>query len=81
MVNADADSLLAALEVRKQAVRGFALGGALAGGAFVLFVLNPAIERSVPLYLLLGFVLAVSAGMLATTFLTLLAAYRLTRRL
>jgi len=79
MVDTDADSLVGALEVRKQALRGFSLAGLLAVGVYVLFVLVPG-GRSPGLYLVLTFVLAVSGGLLLTTVLALGAAYRLSRR-
>ncbi len=41
MVDTDADSLVGALEVRKQVLRGFSLAALLAVGAYVFFVVAP----------------------------------------
>jgi hypothetical protein len=81
MVDPDAERLVDALAVRKQAVRGFSAGVLLAAALFVLFVLVPGTDRSPLLYVGLGFVFAVSFGLLATVALVLVAGYRLTRRL
>jgi hypothetical protein len=70
---------IAALNVRRNAVRGFAFGAVLAVAMLVVFVLVPGTTRSTALYVGLTVVLATSAGALVTVFLTVLSAYRLAR--
>jgi hypothetical protein len=72
-------TFLAALDVERNAKRGFAVGIALALIVLVLFVLVPGTTRPPALYLILAFVLATSTGALLTVLLTLLSAYRLAR--
>jgi len=81
MVDPDADSLVEALGVRTHAKRGFAAGALLAAALFGFFVLIPGRDIPTPFFVVLGFVLAVSTGLLVTTALTLVAAYRLSGRL
>jgi multisubunit Na+/H+ antiporter MnhE subunit len=66
-----------ALAVRRNAIRGFGFGVALAVFVLVFFVLLPGANYPVPLYLALGFVLAFGAGVLATVVLVAIRAYRL----
>lgn len=70
---------MAALDVRRQALRGFGLGVLLAAVVFAFFVAVPGSIRSPIFYVGLGFVLAVSTGLLATVGFVLVAAYRLVR--
>jgi hypothetical protein len=72
-------TFLAALDVERNAKRGFALGGVLALVVLVVFVFLPGTTRPAALYLLLAVVLATSAGALATVVLVLVSAYRLSR--
>lgn len=72
---------LAALDVERNAKRGFAFGVVLALVVLVVFVFVPGTTRSPTLYLVLAVVLATSAGALATLVLTVLSAYRLSRDL
>jgi len=72
-------NFLAALNVRRNAVRGFSFGLLVTAGVMALFVFLPGTRRATPYYLALGFVLALSLGALATTVLTLLSAYRLAK--
>lgn len=72
-------TFLAALDVERNAKRGFAFGGALALAVLVVFVLVPGTTRPAALYVLLAVVLATSAGALATVALVLISAYRLSR--
>jgi hypothetical protein len=74
-------TFLAALDVERNAKRGFALGGALALVVLIVFVFLPGTSRPTTLYLLLAVVLATSAGALATVALVLLSAYRLSQEL
>ncbi len=70
-----------ALEVRRNAARGFALGAVVAAAAFAFFVLVPGTSRPVVLFVGLGVVLGVSVGLLATVALVGWRAYRLAGRL
>lgn len=69
-------NLAAVLDLRRQAIRGFGTGLALAVLVFVYFVAVPGAIRSPVYYVALGFVLAVSAGLLATVGFVAVAAYR-----
>ncbi|WP_435180722.1 DUF7536 family protein [Halorussus sp. AFM4] len=69
----------AALNVRRNAVRGFAFSLLFTAAVLALFVFVPGTNRPVVYYLGLGFVLAAALGALTTTVLTLLSAYRLAR--
>lgn len=73
-------NFVAALDVRRNAARGFGLAVLLTAGVFALFVLLPGTRRATPYYLALGLVLATGLGALATTVLTLFSAYRLAKR-
>lgn len=76
------DNLVAAIDVRRQAIRGFAAAGVLAGAWFVLFVVLPGgVAYPVGLLVGLGLVLWFTAGMLATVVLAGVRVYRLTRAL
>lgn len=70
----------AALDVRRNALAGFGLGGLFAGGVFVLFVGLPGSRRSPLLFVGLAAVLAVGTGLLLTVVFTLASAYRLARQ-
>lgn len=70
-------NFVAALNVRRNAIRGFAFALLATTAVLVLFVFLPGTRRPVLYYLGLGFVLATSLGALATTVLTLVSAYRL----
>ncbi|WP_168216153.1 DUF7536 family protein [Halorussus halobius] len=72
-------NFVAALHVRRNAVRGFGVALLVTAGVLALFVFLPGTRRATPYYLALGFVLATSLGALATTLLTLLSAYRLAK--
>jgi fucose permease len=72
-------NFLAALNVRRNAVRGFAFGLLVTAGVLALFVLLPGTHQPTAYYLGLGFVLAASLGALATAVLTLVSAYRLAK--
>ena len=74
-------ALVEALEVPRNARRGFAFGLLFTVAVFVFFVVLPGTYRSPLFYVGLGFVLAVAVGGLATTVLTAITAYRLSREL
>jgi hypothetical protein len=74
-------TFLAALDIERNAKRGFAVGGALALVVLIVFVFLPGTTRPATLYVLLAVVLATSAGALATVILVLLSAYRLSQEL
>lgn len=74
-------NLIDALEVRRNAKRGFAAGILFAAAIFTFFVVVPGTYRSPLLYVGLAFVVAVTTGLLATTILTALTARRLARDL
>ena len=69
----------AALNVRRNAIRGFAFAVLFTLAVLAVFVFLPGTARPIPYYLGLGFVLASSLGALATTILTLISAYRLAK--
>ena len=69
----------AALNVRRNAVRGFAFSLLFTAAVLTLFVFVPGTRRPAVYYLGLGFVLAAALGALTTTVLTLASAYRLAR--
>ncbi|MFB6146348.1 MAG: hypothetical protein ABEJ08_01510 [Halobacteriaceae archaeon] len=71
--------LLAALRVRRQALRGFSLAFLFGTAVFVFFVAVPGTYRSPAWYVLLAFVLIVASGLLLTTALVAVRAYRLVR--
>ena len=70
-------NFVAALNVRRNAVRGFGFSLLATTAVLALFVFLPGTSRPTPYYLALGFVLALSLGALATAVLTLISAYRL----
>lgn len=70
-----------ALEVRRNATRGFGLGAVVAAAALTFFVLVPGTSRPVALFVGLGIVLGVSFGLLATVALVSWRAYLLAGRL
>lgn len=72
-------ALVRALNVRRNAMAGFAFGAVVSVGVFVFFVVIPGTYRAVAFYVALSFVLAVSLGGLATALLTLGSAVRLAR--
>lgn len=72
-------ALFTALNVPHLAAWGFALGTVLTVGTFVFFVVLSGATRSPLLYVGLGFVLALSLGLLLTIFFVAGAAYRLVR--
>jgi fucose permease len=76
--------LLAVLRVRRNVLVGLAVGAALAAGLYavrVLEFLGPAPERGSPLLFAgLALVLALSAGALVATLLTLVTAVLVARR-
>lgn len=81
-------NFLAALNVRRNAALGLLAGLALAIAVYAYFVAIPVLvpavparERSPLLYLLLAFVVAVTAAMLVATALTGVSAVRLSRKL
>ena len=74
-------NFVAALNVRQNAIRGFAFALLATAGVLAFFVFVPGANRPILYYLGLGFVLATSLGALATTVLTLVSAYRLAQEL
>jgi hypothetical protein len=74
-------ALLEALDVPRNARRGFAFGFVVTLAVFVFFVVVPGTTRSPLYYVALAFVLAAGLGGLATTVLTVRSAYRLSREL
>lgn len=68
-----------ALNVRRNAALGLAVGAVVAAAVFVRFVLRPETLRPEPFYVALAFVLAVSLGGLVATVLTIGSAVRLAR--
>ncbi|PSP55288.1 hypothetical protein BRC82_06390 [Halobacteriales archaeon QS_1_67_19] len=72
-------NFVAALNVRRNAVRGFAFSLLFTLAVLVAFVFLPGTRRPTPYYAALAFVLVTSLGALATTVLTLVSAYRLAK--
>ena len=73
---------LAALEVKRNAGIGLAIGTLLAATLYVFFVAIPLGTRENPLYYLtLAFVLAVTFGAILAVALTIVTAIRLSQRL
>lgn len=72
-------NFVAALNVRRNAVRGFVFSFLFTAGVFALFVFLPGTRQPTPYYFALAAVLALSLGALVTTVLTLLSAYRLAK--
>ncbi|WP_136716871.1 DUF7536 family protein [Halorientalis salina] len=70
-----------ALEVPRNARRGFGFGLAFTVATFVFFVVIPGVTRSPLYYVMLAFVLAVGIGGIATAVLTMRTAYRLSKEL
>ena len=74
--------LLEALDARRNALVGFAVGVVVTAAIFVFFVVLPgATTRSPVYYAALAFVLAMALGGLATVLLLAHRAYRLSREL
>ncbi len=88
-VSADADAqepsgkarFIEALEVPRNARRGFGFGFVFTVAVFVFFIIIPGTNRSQLYYLGLAFVLAVGIGGIVTTVLTARTAYRLSKEL
>jgi hypothetical protein len=75
-------ALLDALRVRQNALRGVAIGTLFTALVFLFFVvLAPGTDQSLPYYVALGFVLALTMSGLATAVLVAMRAYRLARDL
>ncbi len=72
-------NFVAALNVRRNAIRGFAFSLLFTAAVLAVFVLLPGTRQPTPYYLGLGFVLSTALGALATTVLTLVSAYRLAK--
>jgi hypothetical protein len=72
-------NFVAALNVRRNAIRGFAFAFLVTAAVLALFVFLPGTRQPTPYYLGLGFVLVSALGALATTVLTLVSAYRLAK--
>jgi hypothetical protein len=70
-----------ALEVPRNARRGFGFGLVFTVAVFTFFVVIPGTDRSQVYYLALAFVLAVGIGGIATAVLTMRTAYRLSKEL
>lgn len=68
-----------ALNVRRNAIAGFAFALAVTLAVFGFFVVIPGAARARGYYVALAFVLALSLGGLATAVLTLFSAIRLAR--
>ncbi|MFC4548909.1 MULTISPECIES: DUF7536 family protein [Halorussus] len=73
-------NFVAALNVRRNAVRGFAFGVLFTLAVLAFFVFLPGTRRPSVYYVGLGFVLASALGALTTTVLTLISAYRLAKQ-
>jgi len=71
--------LLAALEVRRHAIRGFAASTLVTLAVLAFFVLIPGSVHPTPYYLALAVVLAVSLGALITASLVARTAARIAR--
>jgi uncharacterized YccA/Bax inhibitor family protein len=74
-------ALVRALDVRRNARRGFGFALAFTLAVFAFFVVVPGTARPTPWYLALAFVLAAALGGLATAVLTAHSAYRLSKDL
>lgn len=75
-----AGRFIAALDVPRLAGIGFSAGLVLSLATFIVFIVLPGGDGSPWLYLGLGFVLALSLGLLLTMLLVAASAYRLVRR-
>jgi fucose permease len=73
-------NFVAALNVRRNAIRGFGFSLLATTAILALFVLLPGTRRPTHYFLALGFVLALSLGALVTAVLTLISAYRLAKK-
>jgi lipoprotein signal peptidase len=71
----------AALNVRRNAIRGFSFAALATMAVLAVFVFLPGAQQPVAYYLGLGFVFGSALGALATTVLTLISAYRLAQGL
>ncbi|MFB6106593.1 MAG: hypothetical protein ABEJ70_06440 [Halobacteriaceae archaeon] len=81
-MDAEAGSLVGALEVRRQALRGTVVGVAVSLALFGFFVVLPGATRTAPVYYVaLGFVLAASLSALVTAVLLAVELVRLGRTL
>jgi len=67
----------AALNVRRNAIRGFSFAALATMAVLAVFVFLPGAQRPTPYYLGLGFVFGSALGALVTAVLTLFSAYRL----
>jgi fucose permease len=76
-----AAALIEALNVRRNAVRGFVFGFVFTVAVFTFFVVVPGVSRSPVYYVALAFVLATGLGALVTAALVLWDAYRLSKTL
>lgn len=72
-------NFVAALNVRRNAVRGFAFSLVFTAAVLAVFVVLPGTRQPFPYYAALAFVLVTSLGALATAVLTLVSAYRLAK--
>ena len=72
-------NFVAALNVRRNAIRGFAFALLVTAAVLALFVFLPGTRQPTPYYLALGVVLVSALGALTTTVLTLVSAYRLAK--
>jgi len=70
-----------ALEVSRNARRGFGFGLVFTVAVFVFFVVIPGVTRSPLYYVMLAVVLAAGIGGIATMVLTMRTAYRLSKEL
>ncbi|WP_232686684.1 DUF7536 family protein [Halobacterium zhouii] len=75
------DNLVAALDLRTQALRGFAVGVLVAAAAYYFFVVMSGGSLYDPFLVALAGVLAFTAGLLATLAFAIGAAVRLARSL
>lgn len=76
------DNLVAAIDVRRQAIRGFAVAGVLTAAWFVLFVVLPdGLAYPVGLLVGLALVLWFTAGVFMAIVFAGIRVYRLTRTL
>lgn len=75
------DNLVAAIDLRTQALRGFAVGVLVAAATHYFFVVAPGGSPYDPFLLALAGVLAFTAGLLATLAFAVGAAVRLARSL
>jgi hypothetical protein len=72
--------LIHALDVPRLALIGFSVAGVVSVATFFVFIVLPGADQSPLLYFGLGFVLALSLGLLFTIILVAASAYRLVRQ-